>query len=127
MSTTDGVERIGVIGAGRAGQAVAHTALRAGRGVVIANRGGPTSLGPVVADLGPGVVAGTVGDAAACPIAALAVPWANVPSAVGGLTWNGAIVIDVTNALLFPDLRPAPSATAHPARSSPNSYPAQGS
>jgi 8-hydroxy-5-deazaflavin:NADPH oxidoreductase len=108
MSTTDGAEPVGVIGAGRAGQAVARTALRAGRRVVMANSRGPTSLGPIVTALGPGAVAGTVGDAAACPITALAVPWANVPPAVAGVTWNGGIVIDVTNALLFPELRPAP-------------------
>ena len=108
MSTIDGNDQIGVIGAGRAGQAVARTALRAGRRVVIANSGGPASLGPVVAALGPRVVAGTVGDAAECPIAALAVPWASLPTAVAGLAWGGEIVVDLTNALLFPELQPAP-------------------
>jgi predicted dinucleotide-binding enzyme len=41
-------------------------------------------------------------------MAALAVPWASVPAAVAGLAWDGEVVIDLTNALLFPDLRPAP-------------------
>ena len=62
----------------------------------------------MVAALGPGASAGTVAEAAECGIVALAVPWASVPTAVGALTWTGQIVIDVTNALLFPDLRPAP-------------------
>ena len=39
---------------------------------------------------------------------ALAVPWASVRDAVDGLTWAGEVVIDTTNALLLPDVRPAP-------------------
>jgi predicted dinucleotide-binding enzyme len=35
---------VGIIGAGRRGQAMARTALRAGRRVVIANSRGPESL-----------------------------------------------------------------------------------
>jgi len=56
----------------------------------------------------PGYRPGTVADAAACPMVALAVPWASVPSAVDGLNWAGEIVIDATNAVLFPSLEPAP-------------------
>jgi predicted dinucleotide-binding enzyme len=108
MSTIAGSDQIGVIGAGRAGQALAGIALRAGRAVVIANSRGPASLAPVVTALGPRVMAGTIADAARCPIAALAVPWASVPTAVAGLAWDGEVVIDLTNALLFPELRPAP-------------------
>jgi predicted dinucleotide-binding enzyme len=99
---------VGVIGAGHIGQVLARTARRAGRQVVVANSRGPDSLTSVVASLGPGVSAGTVGDAAACPMVALAVPWASVPNAVDGLNWAGEIVIDATNALLFPSLAPAP-------------------
>jgi 8-hydroxy-5-deazaflavin:NADPH oxidoreductase len=62
----------------------------------------------MVADLGPGASAGTVAAAAGCPMVALAVPSASVPEAVGGLVWADQIVIDATNAVLFPDLRPAP-------------------
>ena len=43
-------EPIGIIGAGRLGQALARTARRAGRPVVIANKRGPESLAPVIAD-----------------------------------------------------------------------------
>ena len=64
MSTADD-NRIGIIGAGRLGQAMARTALRAGRSVVIANSRGPESLASVVSTLGDGVSAGTVGEAAA--------------------------------------------------------------
>ena len=57
---TDRTGTIGIIGAGNIGQALARTALRAGREVVIANSRGPESLAPVVAALGTGVSAGTV-------------------------------------------------------------------
>jgi predicted dinucleotide-binding enzyme len=88
---------LGIIGAGRLGQAMARTALRADRRVVIANSRGPESLAPVVAALGGGVSAGTVEQAAAAPIVVLAVPWERLPEGLRGLEWNGQIVIDATN------------------------------
>lgn len=60
-------------------------------------------MSAVVAALGDGVSAGTVGEAAASALVVVAVPWASVPAAVGGLVWNGKIVIDATNAFVFPD------------------------
>ena len=105
-SATDRIETIGIIGAGQLGQALARTVLRAGRQVVIANSSGPESLASVVAALGEGVTAGTVTEAASWPIVALAVPWVNLPAAVENLSWSGQIVIDATNALTIPDLRP---------------------
>jgi predicted dinucleotide-binding enzyme len=89
--------RVGIIGAGRLGQAMARTALRAGRSVVIANSRGPATLTPVVAALGDGASAGTVDQASAAGIVVIAVPWDRVPDAVEGLAWNGQIVIDATN------------------------------
>ena len=88
---------VGIIGAGRIGQAMARTALRAGRRVVIANSRGPESLTAVVEGLGDGVSAGTVQDAAAADIVVVAVMWPQVPQAVEGLAWEGRIVIDPTN------------------------------
>ena len=88
---------VGILGAGRLGQAMARTARRAGRPVVIANSRGPESLTPVVAALGDGASAGTVADAAAARIVVIAVPWASVPDALAGLQWNGQIVVDATN------------------------------
>jgi predicted dinucleotide-binding enzyme len=99
---------VGVIGAGRLGRAFARVALRAGRPVVVSNSRGPASLAEVVGDLGPQASAGTVADAAGCAIVGLAVPWADVPAAVRGLAWAGEVVVDATNALLFPDFQPAP-------------------
>jgi predicted dinucleotide-binding enzyme len=89
--------RVGIIGAGRLGQAMARTVLRAGRGVVIANSRGPESLASVVSTLGDGASAVTVADAAASGIVVIAVPWGSVPKALEGLRWDGQIVIDATN------------------------------
>jgi predicted dinucleotide-binding enzyme len=88
---------VGIIGAGRLGQAMARTALRAGRPVVVANSRGPESLVSVVSALGDGASAGTVADAAASAIVVIAVPWTRVPEALDGLQWSGQIVIDATN------------------------------
>jgi predicted dinucleotide-binding enzyme len=93
----EAIKKVGIIGAGRIGRAMAQTALRAGRQVVIANSRGPESLTSVVDELGDGVSAGTVEDAAAADIVVLAVMWPQVPQAVEGLDWEGRIVIDPTN------------------------------
>jgi 8-hydroxy-5-deazaflavin:NADPH oxidoreductase len=96
MSGTQ-IQKVGIIGAGHIGQAMARIASRAGRAVVIANSRGPESLTPVVEALGEGVSAGTVTDAAAADIVVLAVMWPDVPRAVAGIEWVGRIVIDPTN------------------------------
>ena len=89
--------RVGIVGAGRLGQAMARTALRAGREVVLANSRGPETLTSEIATLGDGATAGTVEAAVAADIVVLAVPWPRVPAAVAGLDWSGRIVIDTTN------------------------------
>jgi predicted dinucleotide-binding enzyme len=91
------IKSVGIIGAGRIGQAMAQTALRAGRQVVIANSRGPESLTSVVQELGDGVSAGTVEGAGAADVVVVAVMWPDVPQAVEGLDWEGRIVIDPTN------------------------------
>jgi 8-hydroxy-5-deazaflavin:NADPH oxidoreductase len=98
------IRSVGIIGAGRIGQAMARTALRAGRQVVIANSRGPSSLAAVVEALGEGVAAGTVEDAAAADIVVLAVMWPDLPQALAGLEWTGRFVIDPTNAFDPSDL-----------------------
>ncbi len=52
---------VGIIGAGQLGQAMARTALRAGRSVVIANSRGPESLASVVSALGEEVLKADLG------------------------------------------------------------------
>jgi predicted dinucleotide-binding enzyme len=96
---------VGIIGAGRLGQAMARTARRAGCDVVIANSRGPESLTSVVSSLGEGVSAGTVDEAAAAGIVVIAVPWDRMPEAVQGLDWNSQVVIDATNDWAADDLQ----------------------
>jgi 8-hydroxy-5-deazaflavin:NADPH oxidoreductase len=96
---------VGIIGAGRLGQAMARTARRAGREVVIANSRGPESLASVVSALGEGISAGTVDEAASAGIVVIAVPWNHVPEAVQGVNWNSQIVIDATNDWAGDDLQ----------------------
>jgi 8-hydroxy-5-deazaflavin:NADPH oxidoreductase len=96
MNATD-VQTVGIIGAGHIGQTMARIARRAGRQVVISNSRGPETLTAVVEELGDGVSAGTVEEAAAADIVVLAVMWPDVPHAVEGLEWEGRILIDPTN------------------------------
>jgi predicted dinucleotide-binding enzyme len=95
---------IGIIGAGRLGQAMARVAQRAGRSVVIANSRGPESLTSVVSALGEGVSAGTPAVAATAAIVVIAVPWDRVPGAINGLGWDSQVVIDATNDWAADDL-----------------------
>jgi predicted dinucleotide-binding enzyme len=105
MSAETSIDTVGIIGAGSAGQAFARVAQRASRKVVIANSHGPQSLAAVVDDLGAGVSAGTVGEAAASAMVVIAVPWTSVPEAVASGAWGGKIVVDQTNPYLLPEMK----------------------
>jgi predicted dinucleotide-binding enzyme len=96
---------VGIIGAGNIGRALAAHAVRAGETVVVANRRGPDSLAELVAELGPGASAGTIAEAAASDIVALAVPWRTLPAAVADLDLRGRIVIDASNPIMPPDFQ----------------------
>jgi predicted dinucleotide-binding enzyme len=93
---------VGIIGAGRLGQAMAQVAVRAGRTVAVANSRGPDSLASVASTLG--VYPTTANEAAAAAIVVIAVPWDRVPEAVAGIEWNGQVVIDATNDWAADDL-----------------------
>jgi 8-hydroxy-5-deazaflavin:NADPH oxidoreductase len=89
---------IGTIGAGAFVQAFASQALRAGHQVKLSNTRGPDSLRDIVKHLGPGAMAATVEEAAACETVVLAVPWDNVPQTLASLPkWKNQILIDATN------------------------------
>src|SRR5258708_21005852 len=95
--TAVAVTDVGIIGAGRLGQAMARTALRAGRSVVIANSRGPESLAAIVSDLGAGVTAGTAGGGPSAGIVVSALPRDQVRAAGGGLAWERQSVIAVAH------------------------------
>src|ERR1700681_405792 len=89
---------IGTIGAGDFAQAFAKRALKAGHKVKLSNSRGPESLREIVNQLGPGAMAATTKEAAACEMVLLAVPWDNVPDTLASLpTWKTQILIDGTN------------------------------
>jgi predicted dinucleotide-binding enzyme len=99
---------IGIIGAGGIGQAFAGQAVKAGYDVVLSNSRGPDSLAAVVSRMGRGARAGTREAAAQASMVLLAVTWNHVESALAGLPpWNGRILIDATNPILMPGVRPA--------------------
>jgi 8-hydroxy-5-deazaflavin:NADPH oxidoreductase len=95
---------IGIIGAGALGSNLARLLAKSGISTTIANRRGPQSLKGLVDELGPSLKAGTVPEAASADVVVVAVRWVDVEKALTGLPgWNGRIVIDGTNALVFLD------------------------
>ena len=89
---------IGSIGAGAFAEAFASRALKAGHKVKLSNNRGPDSLRESVNRLGPGAMAATKEEAAACEMVPLAVPWDNVPGTLSSLSrWKNQILIDGTN------------------------------
>ena len=89
---------IGTIGAGDFAQAFAKRVLKVGHKIKLSNSRGPESLREIVNHLGPGAMATTTEEAAACEVVLLAVPWDNVPEILASLpTWKNQIVIDGTN------------------------------
>ena len=89
---------IGTIGAGDFAQAFAKRVLKVGHKIKLSNSRGPESLREIVNQLGPGAMAATTEEAAACEVVLLAVPWDNVPETLASLpTWKNQILIDGTN------------------------------
>jgi len=89
---------IGTIGAGDFAQAFAKRALKAGHKVKLSNSRGPESLREIINQLGPGAMAATTEEAAACEVVLLSVPWDNVPETLASLPkWKNQILIDGTN------------------------------
>jgi len=81
---------------------------RAGFEVILSNNHGPESLTATAKKLGGATRAGTREEAAQADVVQLAVPWQQWEAALTNLPpWNGRILIDSTNAIKFPELRPA--------------------
>ncbi|MBB5954772.1 hypothetical protein FHS29_001342 [Saccharothrix tamanrassetensis] len=87
--------KVGIIGAGAIGAAVATKLARAGHDVLISNSRGPKTL-PRLENVTPGTVAEAVGR----EITVLAVPWVALDSATEGHDWTGKVVVDATNPIL---------------------------
>src|SRR6266446_6671476 len=89
---------IGTIGAGDFAQAFAKRALKTGHKVKLSNNRGPESLREIVNQLGPGAMAVTKEEAAACEMVLLAVPWDTLPETLASLPkWKNQILIDGVN------------------------------
>jgi 8-hydroxy-5-deazaflavin:NADPH oxidoreductase len=103
--------RIGIIGTGRIGAALAELWVRAGHDVMISSRH-PEELAPLAAKLGPKARVGTPAQAAAFgPVVMLAVPYAATPQVGRDFAKElaGKIVLDAGNP--YPD-RDGPMADA---------------
>jgi 8-hydroxy-5-deazaflavin:NADPH oxidoreductase len=89
--------KIGIVGAGRIGQALAVRFAAVGRDVMLSNSRGPDTVAAVVGSLGGGVCAGTVEEAARFgDLVAVAIP----PRAIHELPpepFAGKIVMDANN------------------------------
>lgn len=90
---------IGILGAGRMGQALARLLVGAGYSVRLANSRGPDSLADLVAELGPQAAASTPAELVrGSDVVILATRWDQAPAALAETgPWNGTILIDTTN------------------------------
>ena len=97
--------KIGIIGAGAIGSALARIFARAGIDAAIANRRGPDTLAGLVRELGPHITAVTARQAVQADIVFLAVNWSSLPALTELGPWDGRIVVDANNAIEVPSFR----------------------
>lgn len=88
--------RIGFIGIGYIGSAVAGQLAAAGHEVIVSNSRGPETLGEVVERLGHGTRAVTAQEAAAADVVMIAIPFLNRDK-LAGLPLEGRVVVDFMN------------------------------
>lgn len=94
-------QRIGIVGAGRLGQALSRRAAAAGVEVIICNSRDPATLAGFVRDAGPGIAAATIAEATSPEIVVLAVPWQRLDAVFETVPdWEGRIVVDATNPIV---------------------------
>lgn len=99
--------RIGIIGAGEIGSAIATALARHGIPGLIANSRGPASLADLVGRVEPSITAGTREEAASRDIVIVAVNWSKLPVALAGLPdFGGRIVVDANNPIEAPLFKP---------------------
>jgi predicted dinucleotide-binding enzyme len=88
-----------IIGFGPVGQALARPFARKQIDVTVASTKTPEAIASAAAAIGPTVVAQSLQNALAADIVLLAVPfWSHREVATALTSWQGKIVIDVTNA-----------------------------
>jgi predicted dinucleotide-binding enzyme len=98
--------KIGIIGAGAIGQAVAKQVVLAGHEALLSNSRGPDSLREIVQQIGPRARPAPTREAASAEIVVLSVPWTAVPEALANLPpWNNRVLIDATNPVLLPEFK----------------------
>lgn len=97
--------KIGIIGAGAIGTALARNFARSGIDVFIANRRGPATLAALARELGPHITVVTAQEAAQMDIVIVAINWSSVPSLAELGPWEGRIVVDANNAIEVPSFR----------------------
>ena len=104
--------KIGIIGAGNIGTALAKKLIRAGYPVILSNSRGIESLQPLVKELGTLALAGTSEDASNADLVILAVRWEHIPGVLDKVKTQlkGKIVVDASN-------RPTGANTSKPASS----------
>ena len=88
-----------IIGAGKEAQALAKAFARKGVEVAIASRRGAEALAPVAKAIGPTIIPKSLQDAVKADVIILAIPFGTQKEvAKAAESWQGKIVIDVTNA-----------------------------
>jgi predicted dinucleotide-binding enzyme len=88
-----------IIGFGNIGQALARAFARNGIEVAVATTRDPESFASTAAMIGPGIIPTTVAEAVKADIVFLAVRFESHGDIAKALpTWNGKIIVDVTNA-----------------------------
>jgi 8-hydroxy-5-deazaflavin:NADPH oxidoreductase len=88
-----------IIGTGKVGQALATAFARKGLEVAIASRRSAEALAPIAKAIGPTIIPKSLKDAVKADIVLLAVPFGTQKEvAKAAESWQGKIVIDVTNA-----------------------------
>lgn len=93
-----------IIGFGNIGQALAKAFARSGIEVSVATTRGPESFASDAAAIGPGIIPKTLADAVKADIVFLAVRYESHPDVAKALpTWQGKIIVDVTNTRVPPE------------------------
>jgi predicted dinucleotide-binding enzyme len=97
-----------VIGSGAIGSALAKRFAAAGVKASIANSRGPETLADIASQSNGIVTAVPLSEALTADVVIIAVPFEAVGEAVASAgSWEGRIVVDATNAIKFPEFKPA--------------------